>query len=115
MPLGDPASLLSDERAAALGQLGILEGALRDVVESAGSTTGDDEHDPEGSTIAFERAQLSALAQRARQRLCEVDAALARLGAGGYGVCERCCQPIAPERLAARPAAALCIGCASAR
>lgn len=88
---------------------------MRDVVESADSTTGDDEHDPEGSTIAFERAQVHALAQQARERLGEVDAAMARLDVGAYGMCGRCGQPIAPERLAARPAAALCIICAGAR
>jgi len=38
---------------------------------------------------------------------------LARLAAGSYGVCERCGQPIGEARLAARPAAVLCIGCAS--
>lgn len=106
---------LEVERAATLEHLAILDAAIRDVVESAGSTTGDDEHDPEGATIAFERAQVSALAQQARQRLAEVDAAVVRLDLGGYGICRRCSQPIAPERLAARPAAGLCVRCAALR
>ena len=73
----------------------------------------DDEHDPEGATIAFERSQVSALARQARDHLAEVDAALQRLDEGTYGVCERCGRPIAPGRLEARPTARLCIECAS--
>jgi DnaK suppressor protein len=40
-----------------------------------------------------------------------VDAALARIGAGTYGICVTCGLPIAPERLEALPAAAHCIEC----
>ena len=50
---------------------------------------------------------------QARDRLAEIDAALARLDEGSYGVCERCGQPIGVERLAARPAATTCVRCAS--
>jgi RNA polymerase-binding transcription factor DksA len=46
--------------------------------------------------------------------LTEVEAAIDRLAAGAYGVCEQCGQPIATARLEARPAARTCIGCASA-
>jgi DnaK suppressor protein len=73
----------------------------------------DDEHDPEGTTIAFERAQVSALLDRARQRVVELDEALARLDDGSYGRCVGCGRPIAPERLEARPAARACIDCAT--
>jgi DnaK suppressor protein len=112
---GDAAELLRRQRAEADRQLAIVLGVLSDVVESAGSTTGDDEHDPEGSTIAFERAQAIALAQQARARIAELDAAESRLREGGYGICLACGRPIAPERLAARPTADKCIRCASAR
>jgi RNA polymerase-binding transcription factor DksA len=46
------------------------------------------------------------------QRIAEVDAALTRVAAGTYGVCTACGEAIAPGRLRARPAAALCIACA---
>jgi len=72
----------------------------------------DDEHDPEGVTIGFERAQLTALLAAARERIAEIDEALGRVEAGTYGVCERCGQPIADERLAVRPFARSCIACA---
>ena len=82
------------------------------MVAASRASNADDEHDPEGATIAFERQQVAALIEAARRRLDDVDTALARREAGGYGVCENCGDPIAPERLAARPAARSCIGCA---
>jgi DnaK suppressor protein len=75
----------------------------------------DDEHDPEGSTIAFERAQVGALLDAARAHLSDLDHAVAKLQAGTYGRCERCGRPVGADRLAARPAARTCIGCASPR
>src|SRR5579863_7359979 len=48
----------------------------------------DDEHDPEGSRIAFERAQAGALLDSARAQLMDLDEALARLQAGTYSRCE---------------------------
>ena len=68
----------------------------------------DDEHDPEGATIAFERQQVAALLEQARRRLADVDAAVTAVEAGTYGRCESCGKPIAPERLAARPTARTC-------
>lgn len=80
----------------------------------AGSNT-DDEHDPEGSTIAFEREQLAALRAQAEQHLVDIDAALGRLDQGTYGACERCGAPIGAARLEALPAVRLCLTCAAAR
>ncbi len=100
------------ERAAALAQIAALTGEFDAVVAASRSSNADDEHDPEGATIAFERQQVAALLESARGRLADVQAALERLATGGYGVCETCGRPIAPERLAARPAARTCIDCA---
>jgi RNA polymerase-binding protein DksA len=85
------------------------------VVAASRDTNADDEHDPEGATIAFERSQVDALLRQAREHLGEVEAALGRLDAGTYGVCEVCGEPIAEGRLEARPVARTCIACASAR
>ena len=82
------------------------------VVAASRSSNADDEHDPEGATIAFERQQVAALLDQARRRLADVEAALERRAAGSYGICETCGRPIAPERLTARPAARTCIDCA---
>jgi RNA polymerase-binding transcription factor DksA len=85
---------------------------LESLFAASRDSNADDEHDPEGATIGFERAQLTALLAAARQRITEVDDALGRIDAGTYGGCEQCGRPIAPDRLAARPFARRCIACA---
>jgi RNA polymerase-binding protein DksA len=50
-----------------------------------------------------------------RETLLEIDAALTKLEAGTYGRCESCGQEIGAARLEAKPAARLCITCASQR
>jgi DnaK suppressor protein len=42
----------------------------------------------------------------------EIDAALARLEDGHFGICEQCGREITRDRLEALPYAAMCIGCA---
>jgi RNA polymerase-binding transcription factor DksA len=107
------AERLSAARAAALARVEALRRELADVIDSASSTTGDDEHDPEGATIGFERAQAQALLDQAVAGLGELDAARQRLADGAYGVCVDCGRPIGVDRLTARPAAARCIACES--
>jgi DnaK suppressor protein len=72
----------------------------------------DDEHDPEGPTLAFERSQSQAMLEQSRQHLTEIDAALARMAGGTYGQCTSCGGDIALGRLQARPQAQFCIVCA---
>ncbi|KRE61416.1 hypothetical protein ASG78_13490 [Nostocoides sp. Soil756] len=69
----------------------------------------DDEHDPEGQTIAYERAQLASLTAGLREHLAELDDAAARIAEGTYGRCAVCGEPIAAGRLEARPAARTCV------
>jgi DnaK suppressor protein len=107
-----PSALLAEERQAALDRLTALEREFSAIVEGAGQANADDEHDPEGATIAFERQHVAALLDQARRQLAEVDAAIGRVDAGHYGQCERCGQPIAAARLTARPTATTCIRCA---
>jgi RNA polymerase-binding transcription factor DksA len=83
-----------------------------DIVEAAELVATDDEHDPEGATIAFEREQVRALLRDARASLAEVEAAEGRLAAGTYGTCVRCGRRVEPARLAARPATPWCLRCA---
>jgi RNA polymerase-binding protein DksA len=104
--------LLLEERAAALAQIDALTREFDAMVAASQASNADDEHDPEGATIAFERQQVVALLEQARHRLADIEAALARRQNGDYGTCENCGRPIAPERLAARPAARTCIDCA---
>jgi RNA polymerase-binding protein DksA len=105
--------MLAAERASTLERLAALEREFAGIAES--SPNADDEHDPEGATIAFEREHVAALAGQARQHLAEIDAAMRRLADGSYGTCEVCGQPIGEARLAARPVTTTCIHCASRR
>ncbi|MEU8662677.1 TraR/DksA family transcriptional regulator [Actinoplanes philippinensis] len=89
-----------------------LAADLEALFEASRDVNGDDEHDPEGATVGFERAQLTALLATARQRVEEVDEALRRMDTGVHGVCEGCGRAIPPERLAARPFTRSCVTCA---
>ncbi|MCU1615874.1 MAG: transcriptional regulator, TraR/DksA family [Frankiales bacterium] len=103
---------LEAERAAAEAQIAALTREFDAVVAASRASNADDEHDPEGATIAFERQQVVALLEATRRRLADVEAAQDRRRAGSYGICESCGRPIAAERLAVRPAARTCIDCA---
>jgi DnaK suppressor protein len=105
--------VLAAEQAEVFARVDALSRSMEDIVSASVSANADDEHDPEGSTIAFERAQVAALLAQARAHLAESTEALQRLDAGGYGRCERCGAAIAPERLEARPTARTCIHCAA--
>jgi RNA polymerase-binding transcription factor DksA len=105
--------VLRAARAETLRRLAGLTGHFDELVAASVDSNADDEHDPEGATIAFERSQLDSLVRRAREQLAEIDAAEDRLAQGRYGLCETCGLVIAPARLEARPTARTCIGCAS--
>src|SRR5882724_8957135 len=91
-----------------------LEREFAGLAEAASAAGTDDEHDPEGATLAFERQHAAALLEAAREQVAALDDALRRLAEGRYGVCDRCGRPIGVERMAARPAAATCVRCADA-
>jgi DnaK suppressor protein len=104
---------LEAERAQTLARLASLTDDFDAVVAASRDTNADDEHDPEGATIAFERSQVGALVRQAQRHLAEIDAAARRLDAGVYGTCDDCDGPIGEGRLDARPVARTCIRCAS--
>jgi DnaK suppressor protein len=103
---------LAAERDRTTARLAALRGDFGAMVDASRDSNADDEHDPEGATIAFERSQVDALIDQAERRLEEIDAALARLADGSYGTCARCGAPIPEARLEVRPTARTCVGCA---
>ncbi|WP_142064502.1 TraR/DksA C4-type zinc finger protein [Pseudarthrobacter sp. B4EP4b] len=106
--------LLEEERARKVALLPALRADIVSANSARQNSNVDDEHDPEGSTIAFELSQASALLKQSSAGLDEVDAALARIADGTYGTCAVCGEAIAEGRLEARPWTPFCIRHASA-
>ncbi len=104
---------ISEARARATTRAQALEATFANIVEASADAVRDDEHDPEGATIAFERAQIAALLADARREISALDQAAARLEDADAGRCERCAGAIGLERLQARPASTRCVRCAS--
>jgi len=69
----------------------------------------------EGAQNEHEQFTLARLGESQRREILQIDAALARMEAGEYGVCRDCGQDIDPRRLAALPYALLCTECATRR
>jgi RNA polymerase-binding protein DksA len=70
---------------------------------------GSDNHLGDMASVTFDRELDEGLEEGAQQTLGQIDRALAKIGDGSFGVCERCGKPIGEERLLARPWATLCI------
>jgi DnaK suppressor protein len=106
---------IAAERASTCARIAALQRDFDGIVEANALVAVDDEHDPEGSSTAFERAHVSALLSRSREQLAELDRALDRLSRGDYGRCEECGEVIPGARLEARPGATTCVRCAGLR
>ena len=108
-------SLLESERVPASDRVQALTIELALLAGDLGDANGDDEHDPEGATLAFERARVAALLADAESNLKDLDRALTKLADGNFGICEVCGTEISQARLEARPATRICITCAMAQ
>ncbi len=76
------------------------------------------ERDPEfeeGAQSEHEQYTLSQLGEAQRRQVAIIDAALARIDAGEYGICADCQTEIDPKRMAVLPFALLCAECATRR
>jgi DnaK suppressor protein len=103
---------LHEEHLATEASLASLRRSFDDIVAASEDANLDDEHDPEGATVAFERQQVAALRDAAERHLEALDAAITRARAGEPTTCEVCGQPIPAGRLAALPATRRCVTCA---
>lgn len=107
--LSDLRSSLEQERSdlmARLGEMGLSDGA---------EDLSFDSNFADSSQVTAERGEVEALAGSLRDSLGDVEAALLKLDNGTFGPCENCGTPIPPARLEAKPAARLCMECASRR
>ncbi|MFJ5694619.1 TraR/DksA family transcriptional regulator [Arthrobacter sp. NPDC093125] len=101
--------LLEEERARKIALLPALRADIVSANAARQNSNVDDEHDPEGATIAFELSQASALMDQSSSGLAQIEAALDRIAAGAYGSCAICGERIAEGRLEARPWTPFCI------
>lgn len=108
-----PGRALAELRRAAERRRARLHADIARLRADRGAESTDDEHDPEGVTLSAEWSRLAGLAAAAASEVADIDAALARIDEGTYGVCVDCGRPIAPGRLEARPTAMRCIDCES--
>jgi DnaK suppressor protein len=103
---------LTEDREATAVLVARLISDIASFQTSAKDSAADDEHDPEGPTLAFERSQANAILGQTRDHLAQIDSALQRIEAGTYGVCATCNRPIPLARLDARPYSTQCVTCA---
>ena len=104
---------LSAERDRLMTELGYMERRLlRNAPRDAsGDLSGYSFHLADAGTDADEREKAAQLTSAEGRLLAEIDAALERIEAGTYGVCEGCGGDIGFKRLAAMPSATRCIAC----
>ena len=104
---------LLDERARIEGAIEYLHretpGSLEDETEEM--MGGSDNHLGDAAAGTLDREIDYTLEGHSGQVLLQIDAALQRIDEGTFGTCANCRNPIAEERLEARPWASLCIDC----
>jgi DnaK suppressor protein len=62
-----------------------------------------------------ERTEVLGLVETLKGQLDGVEAALARIANGGYGICVNCGKEIPAARMEARPESVYCVDCKSKR
>jgi RNA polymerase-binding transcription factor DksA len=77
--------------------------------------TGYTNHQAEDATAMYEQTVAASTLKAARDRLRQVEEALAKYDAGTYGICESCGSEIDIARLEAIPYTTFCLRCAEAR
>lgn len=80
-------------------------------VEAAGDLSSHASHMADQGTDTMEREKAFLFISQKRQRLEEVDEALARIETGTFGVCGVCQENLPPRRLERLPTASLCVPC----
>ncbi len=91
-----------------LEELGAAEsGDLRSDIDFGGSFA-------DAAAVTAERTEVLGLVESLKTQLDAVDAALAHIEAGTYGMCDNCGNEISADRLEFRPASVLCVNCKNA-
>ena len=104
------AGLLLEARAATNAQIVVSESEANEMLVDRERLEYDDE---DGSSVAsdIQRDQLKEFATALRQKVDEIDVALARIDDGSYGRCDECYEPISQPRLRAQLPVFTCVSC----
>lgn len=105
--------LLRTEESDTRSLIASLTSDINDLSAAREGDNSDDEHDPEGATLAFERSQADTLLRQSKERLIDIAEAEQRLDEGTFGICTNCGNSIPEVRLEIRPYAPTCVACAS--
>jgi DnaK suppressor protein len=108
---------LDDLKARLVAERKDLEAQYTELEESTFATNqseltgemGFDEEYADAGTATFERERDLSLVNNLRDLMERIDKALAKMGDGTYGLCDRCGRPIEKLRLKALPYANLCL------
>ena len=97
--------LLLELRNHVLTQLGehTEETLLKSAKDDSGDLSGYGQHMADAGTDTFDRDFALSLVSNEQEALAEIEAAIKRVHAGTYGICETTQKPIARERLLAVP------------
>jgi DnaK suppressor protein len=101
-PLVNQKEMLQQERAQVEAELANLRAELQEAPEMTGD---------EVDLNVYEREKTLGLVATYERRLEEIEATLKVAEQGKYGICERCGNPIDPERLQIFPETRLCVSC----
>jgi len=104
--------VLATERLRTLALCQALHNDFDSIVEASTPSNADDEHDPEGATVAFERAQVVALLAQSRSDWTTSTGLSSGASGAATGSARAVARPIPAEPLAARPATRICLRCA---
>lgn len=95
---------------------------VRQIAELGASENGDLRADydfgdsfADAAAITAERTEILGIVDALKRQLEDVDAVMAKIDDGTYGVCESCGKEIGVARLQARPTSRFCVECKARR
>ncbi len=93
------------------GDIDRMSEEIRSIGIEEGIEGGVGNHLADDGSNVMEGERLATIREDVKGILLQVEAALARMDDGTFGVCQRCHQKIGSERLEAFPYVAYCIDC----
>jgi DnaK suppressor protein len=102
---------IEQELSEVLREIQEIDQEVRTFAESQDASEGVTNHIGDDADVVYEQERLLTIRGQLNDRRLQMAHALEKIDRGTYGICERCGEPIAPERLEALPFVAYCISC----